>query len=76
MRLFDLTRSAYNLGFKHGHDGERRKPAWELILTNPQCLLDKDGFISGYHQGYHDGTIKRKFILPERSPYAAFRRDD
>lgn len=77
MQIFDLFRSGYNLGFKNGCASDRRKPEWELILTYPQCLLDKASFMSGYKQGYVDGMVKRRFIpAPRQSPYAAFRRDD
>ena len=57
MALFDIYRSGYILGKRHGEAGQRRRASWELRLTQLIIwipLTDTDSFLQGYHQGYHD----------------------
>jgi hypothetical protein len=55
--VFDLFRSGYLLGQKHGQSGRRRSPEWELFVTHPLLwlpLVDLRSYLKGYREGYKD----------------------
>lgn len=69
--LFDVYRQGYQLGVADAQLGRRRRARWELVLLRPLNWLpgvDANSFVSGYVEGYGDGTRLRLWqqqsILP------------
>ena len=67
MPIFDVFRSGYLLGQKHGQTAERRRAAWELQLTQFKLWLpgvDNKSFLNGYQAGYED-AMRLRYALTQ-----------
>lgn len=65
MILFDLYRSGYEKGYNEGKIGKMRNPVWLIFIKKPLLFfpfVDRQSYINGYQQGYHDGTKYRNIF--------------
>lgn len=64
MIKFDIYRSGYDRGYRHGSTHKRRRAKWELYITSFLMILpftDSNSYVEGYRQGYHDASMTRHF---------------
>lgn len=73
MRIFNMYRRGYELGYADGSQRRRRRPDWEVLAGTPISwlpLVDRQSLSQGYQDGFSSGAAAQKFFAEVRgSPY-------